>query len=238
MIQIGIAEDDSAGYERLNGYLERYAAEHGVDFRVARFSDGVGLLDGYRSAYDILFLDIEMPFMDGMTLAKRIREIDKVVTIIFVTNMKQYAVSGYSVGALDFIVKPVSYYDFALKMGRALEAVESRREFDLTVYTGQAYGRISTKDLLYVEVTGHSLLFHTTNGVWKGLSTMTETENKLSGVPFLRCNNCYLINPRFIRIVNGNSVVMRNGDELAISRPRKKEFMAKLADWLGSGKNL
>ena len=238
MISIAIAEDEQEAFRKLKQYIDRYGTEHSIDFGITSFSNGMEMLQKYRPEFDIVFLDIEMPLMDGMTLARKQRKIDKIVTIIFVTNMKQYAVNGYEVSALDFIVKPVGYFDFAMKMSRALEAVESRKEVDLTVYTSQSYGRISTKDLLYVEVTGHTLIYHCISGELKGLGTMTEAEEKLAGIPFLRCNNCYLVNPRFIQMVNTNSVRMRNGDELAISRPRKKEFMAKLADWLGSGKNL
>ena len=238
MISIAIAEDEAAAAGKLRGYIERYGAEHGIDFSVTRFDDGMQMLQGYRPEYDIAFLDVEMPMMDGMTLARKLRETDRVVTIIFVTNMKQYAVNGYEVGALDFIVKPVGYYDFAMKMARAVDAVNSRKEIDLTVYTGQSYGRISSRDLEYVEVTGHTLLYHTAGAVIKGLGTLGETEEKLSGVPFLRCNNCYLVNPRYIREVRSGSLIMRSGAELAISRPRKKEFMARLAEWLGGGRNL
>ncbi len=238
MISIAIAEDEAAAAGKLRGYIERYGAEHGIDFNITHFEDGMQMLQGYRPVYDIAFLDIEMPLMDGMTLARKLRETDRVVTIIFVTNMKQYAVNGYEVGALDFIVKPVGYYDFAMKMARAVDAVNSRKEIDLTVYTSQSYGRISTRDLEYVEVMGHTLLYHTASSVIKGLGTLGEAEEKLSGVPFLRCNNCYLVNPRYIREVRTSMLLMRSGAELAISRPRKKEFMARLAEWLGGGRNL
>lgn len=77
-------------------------------FDIRRFKDAVDFISD-KMSFDLIFLDIEMPYMSGMELAKHIREYNKVSVIIFVTNMKQYAVNGYEVGALDFVVKPVSY---------------------------------------------------------------------------------------------------------------------------------
>ena len=86
MVTIAIAEDEQAAADKLTGYITRYAEENGADFKVSRFFDGVSLLQNYRPEFDVIFLDIEMPHTDGMTLAKKIRERDKVVTLIFVKN--------------------------------------------------------------------------------------------------------------------------------------------------------
>ena len=79
---------------------------------ISVFTDGDEITEGYRPNYDIILMDIEMCFMNGMTAAQEIRKLDPEVVIIFITNMVQYAIQGYAVGALDYILKPVNYEEF------------------------------------------------------------------------------------------------------------------------------
>ncbi len=88
-------------------YVRRYTRQYGTEFEVTVFADGVDILEDYRAVYDIIFLDVEMKHLDGMTTAERIRQMDADVILIFITNMAQYAIKGYAVGALDYVLKPV-----------------------------------------------------------------------------------------------------------------------------------
>lgn len=119
MVRIAIAEDDPAYRATLEEYLDRYRRENGLEAEVTTFSDGLALTEGYRPVYDLLLLDIEMPNLDGMSAAEKIRSSDPEVVIIFITNMAQYAIKGYQVDALDYVLKPVSYAAFAFKLKKA-----------------------------------------------------------------------------------------------------------------------
>ena len=105
MIRVAIVEDDAEVQGVLQEYVRRYTRQYGTEFEVTVFADGVDILEDYRAVYDIIFLDVEMKHLDGMTTAERIRQMDADVILIFITNMAQYAIRGYSVGALDYVLK-------------------------------------------------------------------------------------------------------------------------------------
>ena len=119
MIRVAIIEDDAEVQGVLQEYVRRYTRQYGTEFEVTVFADGVDILEDYRAVYDIIFLDVEMKHLDGMTTAERIRKMDADVILIFITNMAQYAIRGYSVGALDYVLKPVPYFAFSEQLKKA-----------------------------------------------------------------------------------------------------------------------
>lgn len=126
MIRIALVEDEAEVRAQLQGYVQRHTRQYGTEFAVTEFADGMELLDDYRPVYDILFLDVEMKHLDGMETARRVRELDKDVIIVFITNMAQYAIGGYAVGALDYVLKPVPYFAFSQQLRKAEEQLRRR----------------------------------------------------------------------------------------------------------------
>lgn len=235
MIKAAIVEDDPGAAELLAGYLKQFAQEQHIAVAVSEYRDAVSFLDQYRPTFDIIFMDVEMPYMDGIKAAQKLREIDREVVIVFVTNMAQYAVKGYEVNALDYIVKPVGYPDFSLKMKRAVNALQIKEEREIVIpLTNQGLHRVSVSKLLYVEVSDHKLRYHLADDVLETGGSLSKVETELCGWGFLRCNSCYLVNPRHIEWVRGH-VVKVGQDELQISHPKRKEFIKGLAEWLAKG---
>lgn len=232
MYKFAIVEDNQDAADKLSGFLERYAQENGEVFELKVFHDALDFLDGYRMVYDIVFMDIELPGIDGMEAAHRMRRLDEKVVLVFVTNMASYAVKGYEVNAADYLVKPVHYGDFELKLKRILNSYHEASEAILVVRQS-GYMRLLLRKIRYIEVQGHRLLYHTEEGVVDGGGTLLETEEKLKDRGFLRCNKCYLVNQRHIMGINGYTLVLTGGEELQISRPRKKAFMSELAEAMG-----
>ena len=107
MIRIAVVEDEELYAEQLQNYISKYAEERKKQIKVTWFQDEEDIVSGYKGEYDIILLDIQMRFMDGMTAAEKIRELDSEVVLMFITNMIQYAVRGYEVDAMDYVVKPV-----------------------------------------------------------------------------------------------------------------------------------
>ena len=203
---------------------------NGVNFSVKRFVSAVDFLKDYKPIYAVVLFDIELPNKSGMDAASELRQIDKSCSVIFVTNLIQYAQKGYEVDAVAYLIKPVKYFDFALKFKKAVDIYALNENKDFVVKTANGMCRISTDKLVYVEVMKHRLYYHLVEDVLEMTGTIAKTEEELMRFGFLKCNQCYLINPRFISKIQGSDLYIGN-DVLSISRPRKKAFLEELAKW-------
>lgn len=128
MIKIAIVEDEAMYAKQLEEFLRQYEKENGEAFDITIYSDGDQIVNKYRSQYDIILMDVEMKFMDGMSAAEEIRKVDTEVVIIFITNMAQYAIRGYAVDALDYVLKPVSYFAFSQRLSRAIGRMKKEKQ--------------------------------------------------------------------------------------------------------------
>jgi DNA-binding LytR/AlgR family response regulator len=233
---IAIVEDDDSCAETLVEYVHRYALETGEDFEVTRFQDGDGIVENYAAVYDVIFLDIQMKIMDGMETAKYIRKLDKEVIIVFVTNMAQYAIKGYAVDALNFLLKPVPYFAFSQELKRCIAKLRTKEKHFLMVSTENGLFRFSSDEILYIEVLNHRLYIHTKTEELKTYGTIKEMETKLPKTEFYRCNNCYLVNLAYVSGVKDGMAIVE-GKELPISRAKKKGFMGALATYYSRRSN-
>ena len=236
MIRVAIAEDSEMERSRLLRYLKRYEQENGCSFEIEVYENGADIVSAYHPGIDILLLDIEMPVLDGMRTARILREKDRNVVIVFVTNLAQYAVQGYEVEALDFIVKPLDWNVFSFRMNRILSRLQRRRNeaaYSVTVRTDGGMQRIEIPDIFYVDVDHHNLTYHTVSGSYSTRSTMREAEKLLLSHGFCRCNQCYLVNLRYVTAVE-DEMVSVGGDRLRISRSKKKELIKALSEYVAN----
>ncbi|MDO5325707.1 MAG: LytTR family DNA-binding domain-containing protein [Clostridia bacterium] len=227
MIRIALVEDDASYRQELKAYLEQYARENGEEIDVKTFADGDEIAQDYRAEYDIIFMDILMRFMNGMQAAREIRKKDEEVIIIFVTNTAQYAISGYEVNALDYVLKPINYYAFSKTMERALAKVKRDEEKFIVISNKYSAYKVNENAIQYVEINGHSLIYHTRDGDFGAVGTMKEVEEELSGEHFFRCNKCFLVNLKYVDAIEGDDALVA-GKPVQISRSRKKPFMEAL----------
>ncbi len=235
MFTVAIVEDEVDAARRLEACLARYSQDHpGVRFDVTVFSEPTGFLDAYRPVWDIVFMDIEMPNMDGMSAARRLRVLDEQVILIFVTNMAQFAAKGYEVDALDYVIKPFSYNDFERKLRRAV-AIRGEESASVMIMQRARTQRVLLRDIEYIEVKNHNLLYHTERGILTGAGTLQDVEDKLRDRGFLRCNKAFVVNGRHVVSVKGNELTLSGGENVTIGRAYKKTFMEALAASMGDG---
>jgi DNA-binding LytR/AlgR family response regulator len=232
MIRIAIVEDEAMYAQQLADYLQQYGEENGETFAINVFSDGDEIVHNYKAKFDIILMDIEMKLMDGMSAAEEIRKVDTEVGIIFITNMPQYAIRGYAVDALDYVLKPVSYFAFSQRLSRAISRSrkDARKMMILNVRGGMI--RLDISNIYYIESQGHNLIVHAASGHYESPGVMKEAEEKLAESNFYRGNKGYLINLAHVDGVQEGCAVV-HGEMLVLSRSRKKDFMTALNHYWG-----
>lgn len=216
VISIAIVENQEEDKNVLESYIRKYQTDSSdYDFNITYFQSGILFVDKYKSNFDIVFMDIDMPQMDGLETAKKIREVDSKVLIIFITNLAQMAIKGYSVNAFDFVPKPVSYYEFSTMLTRAL----NKNSFDRKTV------KIDALSIVYAEVINHSLIFYTQEGeeinTWDSLSNVYKQVKDLG---FAKVNNSQIVNLRSVLLIDGFDITLKNSKHLFLSRKEKKEF--------------
>lgn len=232
MIHIAIVEDDDMYAGKLRANLERYAEEREEKIRISEFSDGEDIVTNYKGDYDIILMDVRMTFMDGMKAAGRIRECDSMVVIIFITNMPQYAMQGYAVDALDYVLKPVSYFALSQRLDRAIERMRQREHKRyLTVPVKGGMRRLELGRVRYLEVWDHRLFIHMTDEDIETKGAIRDMEEAISSSQFFRCNKCYLVNLEYVEGVQNNDIYIGK-DTVRVSRSKKKEFMDALNNYI------
>lgn len=234
IVRVGVVEDDPHSRDLAVAHLARYQEERGMRFDVSVFDDGAGLLAGYRADYDLLLLDIEMERVSGMAAARRVRELDDDVVIVFITNSPRYAVGGYEVQALNYLLKPVAYPAFAQELDRVRAQLARRRRRTVLFQADGAYHRVDVADITYLESAGHRVIVHTLTGTHSVVSSLKALEAELDGADFRRCNSGYLVNLAHVTGVEQNDCRLRDGTVLPISRPKRRAFLSALAAHIGS----
>lgn len=232
MYHIAIVEDETEFSTQLQEYLTQYQKEQDVAFKISVFHDGAEILENYQPLYDIILLDIEMPKVNGMEAAEQIRKQDGDVVLMFITNMASYAIHGYEVGALDFVMKPINYYTFAMKLTRAIKRVKQKEQQQILLSVMDGVKKLGINQIYYVEVQNRMLYYYTDEGEFVVRGTMQGVEKELSAYPFVKCNHWYMVNLMHVSEVRKNMVVVQ-GHELEISRRNKTAFLKALTEYVG-----
>lgn len=234
-MKVAVLDDRLEDVQLLVEYLDRFQSERGLSVQVVTYSASLDFLEEYHSDYDVLFLDIEMPGANGLEVAHEVRARDESVGIIFITNMAQYAIRGYEVNAIDFMVKPVRYVNFAEKLDKALRFRQQRDQRVLLLADEDGLSRIPVSDVLYVEKDRYYLLYHTKNGVFRQRGTAKELKEQLKGLPFSDCTAGCLVNLNHVKRVGKEDVLLRSGETLPIARRIRKKFLQDFIAFAGGG---
>ena len=232
VLSVAVVEDNENDASALLKALERYQSETGEVINFTRFKDAESFLTNYKPVFDVVFMDIMLgeSGLNGMAAAKRMRQCDKDVTLIFVTTMAQFAINGYEVGAMDYFLKPIDYFKVKMRLDRVLRTAK-RSGVYITAPVDGGTRRFYSDDIYYIEVITHTLYFHTPEGVFTARGVLKNVEKQLASAGFTRCGVSYLVNLNKIKNVKGN-VLTIGDDELRITRGKQKEFLAKFTEFI------
>ncbi len=198
-----------------------------LDLVTDEFSDGNELIKKFRERnYDIVFLDIEMPAIDGLTLARQLREMSENVYIVFLTGHIEYAVKGYEVNALRYLTKPADGSAVREVMDHVIKKQGSEKA--LWVRDSEGEHKIALSDILYIEARNQKVVINTSDGFIEVRGKVSDYEEKLSAEGFFRIHRGYLVSLAKVKSISGSDITVLNGDILPVGRTKMKELKSAL----------
>lgn len=231
-MRIAIVDDSPKDREQLLQCLDRYFSDTKQPYETACFTDAAAFLKDYHYTFDFIILDIDMPGLSGIEAAKSLREKDPHVTLMFVTNMPQYAIEAYSVEAMDYMLKPVSYPDFSLKMKKAERYIRRNADAPIKIQTAEGTLMRQASQILYVESRQHYLYYHTEEEILKVRGKLSSAEDTLLPYHFARSGESYLVNLSRITGFDGSDVIA-GGDRIPVSRRCRTSFLSAYTRYIG-----
>lgn len=231
-MKIAIIDDDARCREEIRDCICRYLREHygGETPQIEGFGDGEGFLSGFSpQAYDLVFIDQYMPGISGIGTARKIRETDRFVALVFVTSSRAHAIEGYGVRACGYLVKPYGYDEFARTMDLAgLEKIRNAR----SVSIGQE--KVLLREVLWCDQDGHYIQVHTDRrGALRYRIPFGELTGLLAPYPqFLTCYKNCIINLERTDCMDGLGFLMDTGDRVPFSQRDKKRIESMYHAWL------
>jgi DNA-binding LytR/AlgR family response regulator len=216
-ITLAICDDDQTEREYLQHLVKDWTTSRDLACQLVLYPNAEAFLFASEEILtDIVLLDIKMGEMDGVTLAKQLRQKDDRIQIAFITGLPDFIADGYEVAALHYLMKPVSYEKLADVLDRAVKRLDTE-ETMIVLPTKDGKLRLPINAISYVEAFSHDLCIYTNQGTISTKMTMNELE-KMLGEGFFRCHRSYLTNMRHVRKITRNSFEMKDGSVLPLSR--------------------
>ncbi len=231
-MRVAIVDDEEKAIEVFEGFISQYAEKNNLSFHVDKYKDGSAFLDSYNGGYDIVFMDIAMPGLNGIETARNMREIDSTVILIFMTSLAQYAIKGYEVDAFDYLVKPISYELFSIKLDKCRSILKKRQPKTFLIKSATETYVVPFNDIKYVESIKHYLFFHLSDKEIKMRGTLNDIKAEFIKNNFVEINRSLLVNLSFVDGYNNSEVIVA-GETLPLSRIYKTAFLDKLTRFMG-----
>lgn len=234
MINIAIIEDEKKEQELLKEFFKKLSESLNEKISLKVFNNGKEFLFNLEfGIFDLVLMDIELSSdINGIQVSEKLREIDSEVVLVFMTNLSQYAIEGYKVKAVDYIVKPISYFDFSNRMTAIFNNINTKKVQKVLIQSNGVKVVLLVKDIFFVEVLNHSLIYHTKNGDFMCRGSLNNAKKELKDYHFSLCNSCFLVNLAHVESVEGYNAVV-HGEKLLISHPKRKKFLIDLSRYLG-----
>lgn len=195
------------------------------------YKDGLSFLQAFgKNEYDLVFLDIEMPQLDGIAVAKRLRAMRSDVPIVFLTSHIEYALEGYEVNALRYLTKPLRTEKLREVLSHVAEQMAKQRILWLKTELGEE--KVPVGDILYMEAQNQNIMICTKSGSYCVRYNMADYETELEADGFFRIHRGYLVSLGHIKSIGKNEVTMNDRTVLPVSRTKDKALKEALFQYI------
>ncbi len=227
-MKIAICDDEPLMCRSLEEKIAAYMEKSAVPFQVACYPDGESLpLQGY----DILFLDIQMPGISGMELAKRLRAAGSSCAILFVTVLREGVFDAFEVDAVDYLCKPIDDIRLGHSLDRAMARIRERNSSSLLIQIAGRWQTVRLDSILYCEVLNRKVSIHTRQRVIEYYSRLSDVERQLDQ-RFVKCHRSYLVNLDYLAQCTREQITLANGEHLPVSKARWQGLMDHMLHYM------
>lgn len=232
MINIGICEDELHYRVNIKDILGDILSTYSINYKIYEFSSGEELLSNYPKDLDILIMDIQMKIINGMDTARKIREFDQNLEIIFMTSFSEFMQEGYEVKAYRYILKPISERKISRNILPCINEIMKKKNNYLTINVKNYVDRIKIDSIVYIETDRPNILIYTNDNKYTTKMSISKIDKILREHGFFRCHNSYIVNLKLVESMNSNT--LKIGEKyIPISKYRVKELKLALTNILG-----
>jgi len=233
VFRIAVCDDEEYYNIKIQNLLQEYFLKKEILYKVDIYNSGVQMLElgiGVKE-YDLIFLDINMGELNGIETARKIREYTQETYIVFVTACAAYAMEGYKVNAIRYLLKEEDNFD--MNFTECLEAIRAKRDDTGNMQTfefQEGRKRVAYNNIIYIESDLHKLHFYIRNEevlCYTMYGKLDVLEEELQACDFCRIHKSYLVNLRYMESLKRYRVVLSDGNELNIAKQRYKEVVSK-----------
>lgn len=223
-LKIAICDDEKLQLNLLEKYCLAWLSENKLHAEITTYSSAEAFLFAYEDdkTFDILLLDIQMKELDGISLAKKLRELGDKLSIIFITGVKDFVFEGYHVQAIDYILKPVEQNKLTIALDRAYKSLQKPEPYIFLQIDNELI-KLNEKDILYIESTGHKSIVYTDNGKYEIKKGISIIEKELKQNFFYKCHRSYIVNIIHISSISKTDVKI-NAVLIPIARGKWEEL--------------
>lgn len=234
-MKIAVCEDQAVQVNLINNQIKGWSKEKDINISIDNFMNAESFLFQWLdyNKYDIIFLDIKMSSMSGVELSNIIRDKNKTVDIVFTTAFLKYALHGYKVGALQYLMKPINTSDLYFCLDKTLERINDKQETPiLVIETAKNTIKVDYNDIYYCIMFSPYIDIHTNLEKITVRKRISEMEERLPSKYFIRCHRSYIVNVSHINSITKNNVILENGVKIPISRGKYKEINNAFIDYI------
>jgi len=232
MLLLAICDDAPLECADIAKQIEDILKQSNIEFALKKFFSGQELLQS-KESFDIIFLDIKMPKISGMELARKMREHGKQSLIIFITSASEYVFEAFDVEAFQYLLKPIQNDKLSNVLKKAIKRMEIDANTDFLILSAdRQIKKVFLKDILYIESVGRIARMHCNAGILETYEQIGVLEDKLAKKSFFRCHKCFLVNLNYVDAFNKTEVRLENGETIMLAKRRYEDFQNVILSYM------